>query len=239
MRRLRRIMTGATIVSLMGLMSPPVAEAAAYPRPIADEWWFIAWAVNNKIWPVTQGEGVTVAVLDSGVQADIPDLAGKVLTGTDATNGGGDGRTDTESPGHGTAMATIIAGSGATTGFLGVAPKTKILPVVAKTHSALVKGIRYATDHGAKVINISQVFAGPCPDDVQEAVTYAAEHDVVIDAGTGDDGDTSNASMAPANCGGVSGGRRCRQSPEGLVEDGASAVYGDCGSRRLVPRCAR
>ena len=111
MRRLRRIMTGAAIVSIVGLMSPPVADAA-YPRPLTEQWWFIAWAVNNKIWPITQGEGVTVAVLDSGVQADIPDLAGTVLTGTDATNGGGDGRTDTESPGHGTAMATIVAGSG-------------------------------------------------------------------------------------------------------------------------------
>ncbi len=205
MRRLRRIMTGAAIVSLMGLMSPPVAEAVAYPRPLADEWWFIAWAVNNKIWPITQGEGVTVAVLDSGVQASIPDLSGAVLTGTDATNGGGDGRTDTESPGHGTAMATTIAGRGTSTGFLGVAPKAKILPVVAKSHSGIVKGIRYATDRGVKIISISQGISGPCPDDMQEAVSYAVRHDVIISAGAGDSGNSSNESASPANCAGVLG----------------------------------
>jgi subtilisin family serine protease len=201
MRRLRRIVTGTAIASLLALTMPTAAEAAS--GPLAQQWWFPAWAVNNKIWPVAQGQGVTVAVLDSGVQANIPDLSGVVLPGTDATGGSGDGRTDTESPGHGTGMATTIAGQGTSTGFLGVAPKAKILPVVAKSLDGIINGIRYATDHGAKVINISQVVPGACAPDLQQAVTYATQHDAIVVAGSGDDGDTSNASMSPANCSGA------------------------------------
>ena len=60
MRRLRRIVTGTAIASLLALTMPHAAEAT--PRPLGQQWWFAAWAVNNKIWPVTQGQGVTVAV---------------------------------------------------------------------------------------------------------------------------------------------------------------------------------
>ena len=203
MRQLRRIVTGTALASLLALTVSPSAEAATYPKPLPQEWWFSAGAVNNEIWPITQGEGVTVAVLDSGVQADVPDLSGVVLPGTDATNGGGNGHTDTDSPGHGTAMATTIAAQGTRTGFLGIAPKVKILPVVAKSRDGITRGIRYATDHGAKVINISQGVAGACPADMQQAVSYATQHNVIIAAGAGDDGDTSNLPLSPANCTGV------------------------------------
>ena len=110
MRRLRRIVTGTAIASLLALTMPPAAEAAS--RPLPQQWWFPAWAVNNKIWPTAQGQGVTVAVVDTGVQANLPDFSGAVLQGTDTTGGGGDGRTDTDSaavPGHGTGMASLIA----------------------------------------------------------------------------------------------------------------------------------
>jgi hypothetical protein len=94
MRRLMTIVSGTAIAFLLAVSMPPAAEAA--PQPLPREWWFAAWAVATKIWPVTQGEGVTVAVLDTGVQADLPDFAGAVLPGTDATGGGGDGRVDTD-----------------------------------------------------------------------------------------------------------------------------------------------
>jgi subtilisin family serine protease len=204
MRRLRRIVTGTAIASLLALTMPPAAEAAS--RPLPQQWWFPAWAVNNKIWPTAQGQGVTVAVVDTGVQANLPDFSGAVLQGTDTTGGGGDGRTDTDSaavPGHGTGMASLIVAQGHGTGFLGVAPKAKVLPIVADSANTVTQGIRFAADHNAKVISISQGAPGPCTDALQQAVNYAVQKGAIVVAASGDYGRTSNGSLNPANCAGV------------------------------------
>jgi subtilisin family serine protease len=203
MRRLTRTAIGAALALLM-VAAVATPGLAAVPGPRREQWWFTAWAIQNKVWPITQGQGVTVAVLDTGVEARLPDLTGVVLPGTDLR--GGDGRTDVDTetpPGHGTGMAALIASQGRGTGFVGVAPKAKIVPVVAKSNDGLVQGIKYAADHGAKVINISQVQAGPCPDEMQESVAYAIQHDVVVVAGAGNAGDAGNPSYNPANCAGV------------------------------------
>jgi type VII secretion-associated serine protease mycosin len=195
-----------TLFMLMATSSP---AWAASPKPLEQQWWFTTWDVQDGIWPISQGEGVIVAVLDSGVQADIPELAGVVLPGLDTSGHGTDGRTDLHPDlhegglGHGTGMATLIAAQGTGTGFVGVAPGARILPVVSDTSASYAPGIHFAVDNGAKVINISQAQPGRCPDEVQEAVGYALEHDVVVLAGAGNDGDSSNKSMFPANCAGV------------------------------------
>ncbi|MGK5550486.1 S8 family serine peptidase [Actinomadura kijaniata] len=172
-----------------------------------EQWWFSTWGVNDKLWPKTKGRGVTVAVSDTGVQGDIPDMSGAVLPGTDLETGSGDGRTDKNSnfgePGHGTHMASLIASQGKSTRFLGVAPEAKILPIVAQTGPSIAKGIRYAADRGAKVINLSQALPGACPTDMQEAIRHALGKDAVVIAGAGNDGHASNPSMHPANCKGV------------------------------------
>jgi type VII secretion-associated serine protease mycosin len=205
MRRLTRSAVGMTLALLM-VAAVATPGLAAVPGPRREQWWFTAWAIQNKVWPITQGQGVTVAVLDSGVEARLPDLSGVVLPGRDFEGGAGDGRTDVDDdnpPGHGTAMAALIASQGRGTGFVGVAPEAKILPIVAKADDALIQGIRYAVDHGAKVINISQAQAAPCPDEMQEAVGYAIQRDVVVVAGAGNTGDAGNPSYNPANCAGV------------------------------------
>lgn len=204
MRRLRRIVTGTAIASLLALTMAPAAEAA--PRPLGRQWWFPAWAVNNKIWPTAQGQGVTVGLVDTGVQADLPDLSGAILAGTNAAGGGGDGRTDTDNAevsGHGTSMASLIVAQGRGTGFLGIAPKAKILPVVADSVDSEAKGIQYAADHGAKVINISQGAPGRCDSSLQQAVSYANQKDAIVVASSGDYGRTNNAPLMPADCAGV------------------------------------
>ncbi|MFG2693796.1 type VII secretion-associated serine protease mycosin [Kitasatospora sp. NPDC048407] len=160
------------------------------------------WALKNfsaaeKVWPVSQGEGVVVAVIDSGV-ADHPDLAGQVLPGTDFTKPGGDGRTDTT--GHGTGMASVIAGRGHgdNAGVMGLAPKAKILPVkihmttgttieAGGSNAELGQAIRYAVDHDAKVINMSFVGGGKSDEGYQDAINYAIQRDVVLVAGSGND----------------------------------------------------
>ncbi len=136
MRRLTRAAIGATLALLM-VAAVATPGLAAVPGPRREQWWFTAWAVQNKVWPITQGHGVTVAVIDTGVEARIPDLAGVVLPGTNL-DGGGDGRTDVDTdtpPGHGTGMAGLIASQGRGTGFVGVAPKAKILPTVTRSNT--------------------------------------------------------------------------------------------------------
>lgn len=201
-----RMVIGIMLASLTTLATAMPAGAATYPQPRSDEWWFSAWGVQDKLWPISQGAGITVAVLDSGVQANLPEFSGAVLRGTDATGGSGDGRSDVDDAavsGHGTAMASLIVGQGGSTHFVGVAPKAKILPIIADDESSVARGIRYATDNGAQVINISQGGARQCTTAMQQAVDYAIQHEVVIVAGSGDSGDGSNASLSPANCPGV------------------------------------
>nr|WP_302851463.1 S8 family serine peptidase [Actinomadura sp. WMMB 499] len=185
------------------------APAFGLPRPRDEEWWFSAWEIEQKVWPLTRGEGVTVGLLDTGVEARLPDLQGAVLPGTGfGTTESRDGRrdVDTRLGGHGTAMAALIAGQGLGTGMVGIAPGAKVLPVARPSGGSgqLNKEIKYAVDHGAKVINMS--FAMPlayCPIGMQEEIAYAIKRDVVVVAGAGNEGRRDNAVNAPANCPGV------------------------------------
>jgi hypothetical protein len=144
------------------------------------------------------------------VNAQLPDLNGVVVPGTDVMSGGGDGRTDTdtEDGGHGTGMATLIAGQGGRSQFAGVAPEAKIMPIVSRGVRLIetAKAIRYAVDHGAKVINLSQSAPAPsgqCLPQLQQAVGYAIQRDVVVVAAAGNDGNEVNSPQDPANCAGV------------------------------------
>lgn len=205
MGRAQKLAGLISAVSIVGALALP-GTAAAAPKPLSQEWWFKTWGVQNYLWPLSTGKGVTVAVIDTGVEADLPELQGVVLPGMDAENGGGDGRQDrdsTESGGHGTGMAMLIAAQGRGTGMVGVAPDAKILPVVAQSNPAYAKGIRFAADHGAQVINLSQAVPGPCPRDLQESIAYALGKDAVIVAGAGNDGNGANSSNSPGNCKGV------------------------------------
>lgn len=200
-------------IALAAFTAMPIgsANADARPRPRNEEWWFAAWGIEKMAWPQSTGRGVTVALIDSGVNADLPELRGAVVPGTDATGQhGGDGRkdTDTDLGGHGTGMAALIAGQGGPAQAIGVAPDAKIMPIISDGYSATdVKAIRYAVDHGAQVINISQ--ASPdlpgqtCPSDLQQAIADAVQKNVVIVAGAGNEGAAANKPQFPASCAGV------------------------------------
>lgn len=215
---MRRIIRAAAAVALAaGALAAAPSPAQAAPSVPDREWWFGAWQIQ-RIWQSTRGSGVTVAVLDTGVNAALPELAGAVLPGGDVTGSGTDGRTDvdTQSKGHGTSMAALIAGQGRGTGMLGVAPDARILPVLTHTGRAgenvldtYPAAIRYAADHGAKVISMALTadglgYPGNCPQQVQDAVRYAVEQrDAVVVAAAGNEGDTTNAANFPAACKGV------------------------------------
>jgi type VII secretion-associated serine protease mycosin len=189
-----------------------MAPALAAPSPRSDEWWFQAWSVQTKVWPLSTGAGVTVAVIDDGVNAQLPELSGAVLPGLDTTGGNTRGQVDFDKEGHGTSIAALIAGrGGGRTGYVGLAPEAKILPVRLPHGSAtedditeIARGIRFAADHGAKVVNMSiGGTAVRCADDLQSAIAYAIRHDVVLVAAAGNDGNGTNAAEQPARCPGV------------------------------------
>ncbi|HZD68543.1 MAG TPA: S8 family serine peptidase [Actinomycetes bacterium] len=225
MRRWSRAVVGATLTLLLvGVMQAP-GLAADDVGLRSREWWFTAWAIQDKVWPVTRGEGVTVAVIDTGVEASMPELEGAVLPGiefqrsqAEFKNGhfvrppvqrAGDGRQDTDpAHSHGTNMAMLIAGQGkGRSGFLGVAPGARILPIATTNIGQISDGILYAVDHGAKVINLSVIGAavdsGTCDATMQQAVSYAVEHDVVLVASAGNEGDGRNPPLEPPACPGV------------------------------------
>jgi subtilisin family serine protease len=205
----------ATVVS--GVAAGPAWAAPGQLTPRAGEWWFTTWKIPPLVWPVTQGAGVTVAVLDTGVQASVPDLRGAVLPGGDVTGHHTDGGQDfnTDGAGHGTMMAALIAGQGYGTGMIGVAPKAKILPVavsagpsdVTSEPSAMAAAIIYAANHGARIIDVSQehpaASASGCDLAEQAAVAYALARDIVVVAAAGDTNLMGPGPVEPASCAGV------------------------------------
>jgi len=180
-----------------GRVCAPLVLAAATIAPaqpavaddIRDGQWHLHFLNIAEAHRHSQGEGVIVAVIDTGVDATHPDLADAVLPGTDLTaRGRGDnGHTDVD--GHGTAMAGLIAGRGhgPNAGALGIAPKATILPVRVRTrdftNSHTTEGIEWAVRQGAKVLCIA---SSTEPDlDLQRAVEAAIRADVVVVAAAG------------------------------------------------------
>ena len=219
-RRRLSALAAAGLLAVCGLLlsarparaEPPVrAQAQLTPGP--GEWWFAGWQVQQRVWPLTQGAGVTVAEVESGVQASVPDLRGVVLPGANLTGSGGNGDTDIQvgEDGHGTAMAVLIAGQGAGTGTVGIAPRARILPVIVggsgpASVSTAAAGIRYAVAHGAQVIDmpfgIGEATPASCDPVLQAAVAYALGHNVVLVASSGDASRYAGPDE-PASCTGV------------------------------------
>ena len=146
-------------------------------------------------WPFSKGQGVVIAVVDSGVDLYHPDLQGKLVSGWDFVDNDSipypsDGK------GHGTHVAGI-AGSltSNSLGIAGVGWDAQIMPVrVCGTSgcafSAVADGIKWAVDHGAKVINLS-LGSQYSNSTIRDAVAYAWSHGAVIIAASGNCGDPS------------------------------------------------
>ncbi len=161
-------------------MSAP-EQCARPPQANPDPWAQLRLA-PQQAWSHTRGDGVTVAVIDSGVAANVPQLAGSVGEGADVVHGSGKGSIDCL--GSGTAMAGLIAGQG-DGAFVGIAPGATIVPfrIVTDVPSAKVADQAAALDlavaAGATVIALGS-FVDISQPRVQQAVTNAANHDVVV-----------------------------------------------------------
>jgi len=163
------------------------------------------WALNQtsfeKAWTATRGSGVTVAVIDTGIDAAHQDLGSVVLPGIDYVDPARDGRYDPD--GHGTHVAGIIAAHvNNAVGIDGAAPGVQILPVRvldasgSGSASNVAKGIIWATDHGARVINLS--LGGGKSEGLRQALQYANAKQVVVVSAGGNNAQAGNAPMYPA-----------------------------------------
>ncbi|MGY1581673.1 type VII secretion-associated serine protease mycosin [Streptomyces sp. MN13] len=223
MTRRRTTHRAAVLSALLAASLALVPPTAAHADGIRAKQWALDALHTRQAWQTTKGAGITVAVLDTGVDATHPDLAGNVLTGRDMVGFGAD-RGDRAWARHGTAMAGIIAGHGhgygGTDGVMGIAPAAKILPVrviledgdparskARKTRgNALASGIRWAADQGADVINLSlgddSASAHPEPAE-DEAVQYALKKGAVVVASAGNGGEKGDHISYPAAYPGV------------------------------------
>ncbi|TCO43708.1 type VII secretion-associated serine protease mycosin [Kribbella antiqua] len=193
---------GCCLPAAPAVATPP-RGACSNPEPGRSVVRPLPWAQDllgaERAWPHSTGAGVTVAVVDSGVDADHPQLhrPGKVLPGRDFFLVGKlPGNYDCIS--HGTAVASIIAADPAAgIGFHGIAPGARILPVRVTDRETgdsgqgrvidqaiLARGIIYAVDQGARVINLS-MSGGEDQKQVRQAIAYAVRKDVVVVAAAG------------------------------------------------------
>jgi type VII secretion-associated serine protease mycosin len=191
-------------VSLAVLPSTPAAADTIRDN----QQWVLNMMNVPAAWQLTQGAGVTVAVIDSGVDKYVSDLTGSVTTGPDYT--GISTRSSNPNWGvHGTWMASLIAGHGHgfgdDSGVIGIAPRSRILsirviPDRSDPHYAryeheqepsiqesLARGIDYAVQHGAKVISMSIGYSAP-NGAVKQALQEAFSRGVVVVASAGNSG---------------------------------------------------
>jgi type VII secretion-associated serine protease mycosin len=189
---LRRVGSAAIAAVLLAVPVIGAGPAQAY----SSQQWALDYLKANQDWNVSKGSNVTVAVIDTGI-ASIPDLNGQVSPGADFSSGttsSGNGRTDTDSGGHGTGMASIIVGNG--TNVAGLAPAAKVLAVRVMagsggfTSQELAAGIQYAVQQHAGVINLSLGNSQSDPT-VQQAISQAVMANVVVVASAGNETSTS------------------------------------------------
>ncbi|MEU6626337.1 type VII secretion-associated serine protease mycosin [Streptomyces litmocidini] len=218
---IRRSRARVAASAALGMLLVGIASAPAHAENFRDQQWHLDAMGAEEIWQLSTGKGVTVAVIDSGVDKSNPDLRGQVLQGKDfGPEESGDQFTDYDN--HGTGMAALIAGTGARdggNGAFGLAPGAKILPVrvpgLQAGNGSMAEGnkqfnrvvppaIKYAADSGAKVINISLAVTEGSQA-LADAVKYALDKGALVFAGVGNDGDKGNPVMYPGATPGVVG----------------------------------
>jgi hypothetical protein len=227
-RTLGRALAGGGLAAALGLL-PAVPAAAAVSAPgdsIRDSQQWVFTMLNvQPAWQVTEGAGVTVAVIDSGVDGDVSVLSGgTVISGPDLT----ELHTSPQNANwgdHGTWMASIIAGHGTGGGYdgvMGIAPEAKILSIRVipdkgdpgyRTYNdepeqtiqdELADGIMTAVKDHARVISMSIGYSAPSGV-VRDAIAYAYAHGTVLVASSGNSGgnDTrhgkGSSGMAPVS----------------------------------------
>jgi subtilisin family serine protease len=194
---------GADVSRSGGLQKPLLTLRGE--RLGSSQWGLTAIGAEGA-WGITRGAGVTVAVLDSGVDDTHPDLAGRLLPAADLIDDGLTG----DPFGHGTRIAGIIAGVMDGAGIAGAASGVRILPVRVLAadgegdQNRTARGIRAAVAAGAQVINLSLSSQTESPAQA-DAIRYALEEGVTVVAAAGNRRDAGSPTVYPAAYPGVVG----------------------------------
>lgn len=190
----------------LGRFAETVPPAPSDPN-YSSQWW-LPVVGDRTLWALGKGKGVTVAVIDTGVDLTHPDLADNLLS--TGYNFGDGNAIPQDVLGHGTKVAGIIAAmQNNSVGVSGLAPEAKILPIKINpggqgtfTSDKLASAIEYAVERGAKIINLSLTVDSETQT-VMRAIQSALAKGVVFVAASGNEGMSSVA--FPANMSGVIG----------------------------------
>ncbi|MGH9042778.1 MAG: S8 family serine peptidase, partial [Acidimicrobiia bacterium] len=203
----RRRLTAALVVaaSLAGAGVPWVTRAAATTDPARDKQWGLDHIGAPAAWTKSTGLGITIGIVDTGVDLTHEDLAGKIVGTADCRDSGGKASGCSQGPGlgqddngHGTHVAGIAAAiTGNGKGGAGTAPDARLLVVKALDEDSglaedINAGVKWAVDHGARVVNlsISGGLAGSLFGSgsiLTESIEYAWEHGSVVVLAAGND----------------------------------------------------
>lgn len=207
----------AAFVALLAVAaSTLVGVAPAHADYIQDaEYWLDQYGIREA-WQTTRGDGVTIAVIDTGVDGSHPSLQGAIVGGTDFSGlGSSNGQQPVGSTGsdHGTMVASLAAGRGSAPGegMIGSAPEASLLTIsigfgegTLDSDTEVANAVRWAVDNGAEVINMSLTRNTlSWPESWDDAFLYAMQRDVVIVAAAGNRGSGTTTVGAPATMPGV------------------------------------
>ncbi|HEU4467066.1 MAG TPA: S8 family serine peptidase [Agromyces sp.] len=214
----RRTGWRAGVVVVLAAALAVSGTSPAHADTVRDlEYWLNDYGFTTA-WTTSRGEGITVAVIDTGVNGEVAELNGVLVGGTDVSGlGAPDGQTPVgEESEHGTMVASLLAGrgTGEGNGVIGVAPEADLLTVSVafgqdtgsdKTNDEqIAEAVRWAVDNGADVINMSLTRnTSDWPESWDDAFLYAFENDVVVVAAAGNRGSGTTQVGAPATIPGV------------------------------------
>ncbi|MFF2720261.1 S8 family serine peptidase [Streptomyces sp. NPDC058011] len=201
----KRVLSALAVAASWSVVFAGVAQPAA-AADVQSKQWYLGALQAEEMWKVTTGEGIKVAVIDTGVNPSTSSLRGQVLKGLDATDAAGDEHDDYR--GHGTNMAELIAGTGKGGGVRGLAPGVKIIPMrISDTEfqnensvnaNDYVDAIRAAADSDAQIISMS-FSSDYSSSEERDAVKYAQQKGKLFFAGVGNNAEEGNKEQYPAS----------------------------------------
>lgn len=210
MRRFTAVLAALGLAASLAFVGSPASADSIRDR----EYWLSQYGITTA-WNTTRGAGVTIAIIDTGVDGTHDDLRGVVVGGTDVSGvGSSNGQAPVGSSSeHGTMVGSLAAGRGhdGGSGVIGSAPAASLLSIsvgfgvgTRSSDEQIAEAVRWAVDNGADVINMSLTRNSlEWPESWDEAFLYAFENDVVVVAAAGNRGSGTTEVGAPATIPGV------------------------------------